>query len=236
MSMITSKKLTSKRSVVGSFPLCMNRTRISSHRPSGSQTRSEPAVTPWSRRRCRGDLRLRVVPSSHSLRSSPYTHCKSLLSSLHLAPIPCLAARPDDRCCLFALPAGHGQEGAARVDTRVDAGGVARFSRGACTGDRKSRSVLVCMMRGAALVGAHCGSHCHIAWRLPIFASSRSLSHPDASPFFAARLDTAPDALCGSVCRLSSSGTAPPPHAPFPHVPTAHRARSTGCHDRSGGR
>src|SRR5574341_2286895 len=226
--MFTSKKLTSKRSVVGSFPLCMNRTRISSHRPSGSQTRSEPAVTPWNRRRCRGDLRLRVVPSSHSLRSSPYTHCKSLLSSLHLAPIPCLAARPDDRCCLFALPAGHGQEGAARVDTRVDAGGVARCAWGARTGDRKSRSVLVCMMRGAALAGAHCGSHCHIAWRLPIFASSRSLSHPDASPFFAARLDTAPDALCGSVCRLSSSGTAPPPHAAFPHVPTAHRARSTG--------
>jgi len=93
-----------------------------------------------------------------------------------------------------------------------------------------------CMMRGAAPFGAHCGSHCHIAWRLPIFASSRSLSRPDASPFFAARLDTALDALCGSVCRLSFSDNAPPPHAAFPHVPTAHRAGSTGCHDRSGGR
>jgi len=53
---------------------------------------------------------------------------------------------------------------------------------------------------------------------------------------FEARLDTAPDALCGSVCRLSSSDTAPPLHAAFPHVPTAHRTCSTGCHDRSGGR
>ncbi len=158
------------------------------------------------------------------------------LPSLHLIPIPPLAARPDDRCCLFALPAGHGQEGAARVDTRVDAGGVVRCARGTCTGDRKSGSILVCMMRGAAPFGAHCGSHCHIAWRLPIFASSRSLSHPDASPFFEARLDTAPDALCGSVCRLSSSDTAPPLHAAFPHVPTAHRTCSIGCHDRSGGR
>src|SRR6266542_2240983 len=164
--MFTSKKLNFKTErVVGSFPLCMNRTRVFLPSPF-------PLPDPF----CRHPVSLPFPPLRHS--------------------------------------AGHGPEGAARVDPRVDAGGVARCVRGTCRGDRTIGSILVCMMSGAALVGAHCGSHCHIAWRLPIFASSRSLSHPDASPFLAARLDTAPDALCGSVFRLSSYYTEPPLHAP----------------------
>jgi hypothetical protein len=89
----------------------------------------------------------------------------------------------------------HGEEGADRVDLRVDACRVAPYARGTYMDDRRNRSVLVSMLAGAGIVGDHNGSHSHIVWsHLPIFACPRSLSHRDASPFFAGFLDSPPDA------------------------------------------
>jgi hypothetical protein len=91
----------------------------------------------------------------------------------------------------------HGEEGADRVDLRVEASRVAPCARGACMDDRRNRSVLVSIVAEAGVVGDHNGSHCHVAWlHLRIFACPRSLSHRDASPFFAGFLDSPPDAPC----------------------------------------
>jgi hypothetical protein len=91
----------------------------------------------------------------------------------------------------------HGEEGADRVDLHVDAYRVASYAHGTYMDDRRNRSVLIAMVAEAGIVGDHNGSHCHAVWlHLWIFACPQSLSHRDASPFFAGFLDTPPDAPC----------------------------------------
>jgi hypothetical protein len=150
--------------------------------------------------------------------------------------LPCCTSRRS-LLPIHAAFRAHDKGGVARVDRRVHTGELARCAQDRYRGDCRSCSVLVSMMAGAALVGAHWLSHCHLLWwRMTIVAPPRGLSHPDASPFPAVWLDTAPAALCGSACRLSSSDTACSRRAAFPHAPMVHRKGSTGCHGRNGGK
>ena len=73
--------------------------------------------------------------------------------------IPCFAARSYD---CSTVRRAQGEEGGARVDMHVHAGRAALGARGTYMGDRRNRSVLVSMVAGASIVGAHKGSHCHV--------------------------------------------------------------------------
>jgi hypothetical protein len=108
-----------------------------------------------------------------------------------------------------------------------------------CAGmdDRKNRNVLVSMAAGVSVLNLHNGFPLRASW-LPwwIFARPISLSHRDASHFFAVCLDTFPDALYDGVCHYSSFDIFCLPYVGFLRAHRAHRVRRTDYHDRKDGR